>query len=132
MSDELVPQESNPTVTADGRTPGLIKNLLSLIGIAIALVAAANIAFLVFIDFMSQRPSPYIGIFAYMIIPGIMVFGLLMIPLGMLLERNRRRSKAPSVIPRFPRIDLNNPKQRASFVAVVAFSVVFIAISADR
>jgi nitrate/TMAO reductase-like tetraheme cytochrome c subunit len=129
MSEEIVPQEPNETVTVDGRTPGLIKNLLSLAGVAIALVAAANIAFLVFIDFMSQRPSPYIGIFAYMIMPGIMIFGLFLVPVGMLIERNRRRSKAPS-IPKFPRIDLNDPKQRASFTAIEAISVVFIAISA--
>lgn len=130
MADELGPQDTTELATENGRTPGLIKNLLSLIGIAIAAVAAANIAFLVFIDFMSQRPNPYIGIFAYMLMPGVMIFGLLLIPAGMLLERRRRRKRAPSVIPRFPRIDLNNPKQRASFAAIVTFSIVFIAVSA--
>lgn len=129
MSDEQIPQDASEIAT-NGSTPSLIKNLISLVGIAIALVAAANIAFLVFIDFMSQRPSPYIGIFAYMLMPGVMVFGLVLIPLGMLIERHRRRKHAPTVIPKFPRIDLNNPRQRASFAAIVMFSIVFIAISA--
>src|SRR4051795_13632716 len=107
MSEEVGPQERKAAAAADQATPGLMKNLISLAGIAIALVAAANIAFLVFIDFMSAHPSPYIGILAYMLMPGVMVAGLALIPLGMLLERRRRRREAPSVIPRFPRLDLN-------------------------
>ena len=63
-------------------TPGLIRNLVSLAGAVIAVIGAANVAFLVFIDFLSNRPNPYIGIFGYMIIPGIMGFGLLLIPLA--------------------------------------------------
>ena len=130
MADETTPQEPEGLENGSGKTPPLFKNFISLIGIAIALVGAANIAFLVFIDFMSQHPSPYIGILAYMLMPGVMVFGLVLIPVGMLLERNRRRKHAPTAIPKFPRIDLNNPKQRASFAAVVCFSVVFVTVSA--
>src|SRR4051812_624954 len=130
MSDEVGPQDRNAAASGDQPTPGLIKNLVSLAGMAIALVAAANIAFLVFIDVISEHPSPYIGIFAYMLMPGIMVFGLLLIPVGMLIERHRRRKNAPTVIPKFPRIDLNNPQQRAAFAGIVAFTIVFVAVSA--
>jgi hypothetical protein len=126
-----MPENEKPQVPeTEQPTPGLIKNLISLLGVAIALVAAANIAFLVFIDIMSEHPSPYIGIFAYMVMPGAMVFGLILIPIGMLIERHRRRSQAPSEIPRFPMIDLNNPRQRATFAGVVAFTIVFVAVSA--
>jgi hypothetical protein len=128
MPENEEPQQ--PVSLNDDGSPSLLKNLTSLVGMAIAIVAAANIAFLVFIDVMSQHPSPYIGIFAYMLMPGIMVFGLLLIPVGMLLERHRRRQHAPSVIPKFPRIDLNNPRQRAAFAGVVAFTIVFVAVSA--
>ncbi len=117
-------------VSSGDSTPGLTKNLTSMVGMAIAIVAAANIAFLVFIDAMSQHPSPYIGIFAYMLMPGIMVFGLVLIPVGILMERHRRRQHAPSVIPKFPRLDLNDPKHRAALAGTVAFTVVFVAISA--
>ena len=126
MPDNPEPQE----VATPEKPPSLLKNMTTLVGIAIAMVAAANIAFLVFIDVMSQHPSPYIGIFAYMLMPGVMIFGLVLIPMGMLLERRRRRKHAPSVIPRFPRIDLNNPQQRAAFAGIVAFTVVFVAVSA--
>jgi nitrate/TMAO reductase-like tetraheme cytochrome c subunit len=129
MPENSDPQEAAVTGAEQG-APRLIKNMISLAGIAIALVAAANIAFLVFIDFMSAHPSPYIGILAYMLMPGVMVAGLALIPLGMLLERRRRRREAPSVIPRFPRLDLNNPRQRRTIAGVMAFSVMFIVVSA--
>jgi len=114
----------------DFRKPSLIKNLVSLIGIAIALVAAGNIAFLVFIDFMQVHPSPYLGIFAYMLMPAVMVVGLAMIPIGMLMERHNRRIHAPTVISKFPRIDLNNPRQRRTIAVVSAFMVFFVLVSA--
>lgn len=129
MSENLEPRESDDSVS-NGEHPRLVKNLISLTGMAIALVAAANIAFLVFIDFMSAHPSPYLGIFAYMLMPGVMVAGLLMIPAGMLVERHRRRKHAPSVIPKFPRLDLNDAKQRKTLAAVLTFSVLFIVVSA--
>ena len=90
-------------------------------------------AFLVFIDFMSQHPSPYIGILAYMLMPGLMVFGLILIPFGMLLERRRRKKANP--VPR-SRSSLASTSTILSnercIAGLVAFTVVFIAISDSR
>ena len=69
----------------------MFRNPISLIGAAIAAVAAANIIFLVIIDLMSGHPSPYIGILAYMIAPAFLVLGLVLIAVGILHERSRRR-----------------------------------------
>ncbi len=125
-----MPDEAqDPQTNNDSRPPGLIRNAVSLVGAALAVVSAANIAFLVFIDFISGRPSPYIGVFAYMIMPAFMVLGLLLIPVGMWIERQRRRTQAPSM-PRYPRIDLNNPQQRSAFAFFVSFAVIFVALSA--
>src|SRR5689334_5314871 len=110
--------------------PGLFRNTISLIGAALAIVALANIIFLFLIDVTSGRPSPYIGMFAYVIMPGFLVFGLVLIPVGMLLERNRRRKLAPGEIPKFPRLDLNDPAQRSRIAGVAAFLVVFVMLSA--
>ena len=109
--------------------PGLFRNTISWVGAALAVIAVANILFLVFVEYISSRPSPYIGIFAYMILPGFLVFGLLLIPVGMLVERARRRRGVPS-IPKFPRIDLNDPRQRSAFAMFVTFTIVFVALSA--
>lgn len=122
--------ESNETREPgnNNRMPGLIRNPLSLIGAALMVVAAANIVFLVLLGVI--RPSPYIGIFAYMIIPGIMIFGLILIPVGMALERRRRRRMAPGAVPRFPHIDLNVPAQRSAFAFFASFTAIFISLSA--
>src|ERR1041384_4271980 len=124
-----MPDQPHDDAVVKDAPPGLFRNAISLIGAALAIVSFANILFLIFVEYISSRPSPYIGIFAYMLLPGFLVLGLLLIPIGMLIERRRRRSRAPS-IPRFPRIDLNDPRQRSGFAMFLSFSVVFVALSA--
>ena len=51
------------------REPTLFRNTISMVGASIATLAALNIAFLVFVDFF--HPSPYVGIFAYMVLPAV-------------------------------------------------------------
>ena len=91
----------------------LIRNPISLIGMALAAVAFANIVFLVLIDVLASQPSPYIGILAYMVAPGFLVLGLILIPIGMVIER-RRRLRAVGAPTSFPKLDLNNPAQRST------------------
>lgn len=108
---------------------GLIKNPISLIGIALASVALANIVLLVVVDILSSQPSPYIGILAYMVAPAILILGLVLIPIGMALER-RRRLRAIGAPTHFPRLDLNNPAQRSTVAFVLSFVVIFTLMSA--
>ncbi len=112
------------------KLPGLFRNPVSMVGAALALVSLANILFLFLIDIVAGRPSPYIGIFAYMVMPAFLILGLLIIPLGMWIERHRRRKLLPGEIPRYPRIDLNNPSQRSAFTFFVSFVAVFVILSA--
>ena len=108
---------------------GLIKNPISLIGIALASVAVANIIFLVLIDVLASHPSPYIGILAYMVAPAILVFGLILIPLGMVVERRRRLRNVGAPF-HYARLDLNNPAQRSTVAFVLSFVVAFSLVSA--
>ena len=107
----------------------LIRNPISLIGLALAAVAFANIVLLVLIDVLASHSSPYIGILAYMVAPGFLVFGLILVPIGMVIER-RRRLHAVGAPPHFPRLDLNNPAQRSTFAFVLSFVVIFALVSA--
>src|SRR5580704_10242387 len=107
----------------------LIRNPISLIGVALAAVAFANIVLLTLIDVIASHPSPYVGILAYMVAPGFLVFGLILIPIGMMIER-RRRLRAVGAPPHFPKLDLNNPAQRSSFAFVLSFIVIFALMSA--
>src|SRR5271169_2637647 len=118
------PQDSHPPVSVK-----LYKNPISLIGVALAAVAFANILFLFFLDSFSHISSPYVGILAYMMAPAIMIVGLIMIPVGMVVER-RRRLHAVGHPPHFARLDLNNPAQRSAMAFVLSFVVIFALMSA--
>src|SRR5208282_4283869 len=107
-SQQVNPDSSHPPVGAK-----LYKNPISLIGLALAAVAFTNIIFLILLDAFSHISSPYVGILAYMVAPAIMVVGLIMIPVGMVIER-RRRLHAVGAPPHFARLDLNNPAQRSA------------------
>lgn len=113
-----------------GPTTGLIRNPVSLIGAALAATSLATIVFLLFVNFVSSQPSPYVGILLFMVAPAFLILGLLLIFVGMLLERQRRRKGKTSVIPRFPRVDLNDRAQRNTFTFFVSSALVFVLISA--
>ncbi|MFQ5945751.1 MAG: NapC/NirT family cytochrome c, partial [Anaerolineae bacterium] len=111
------------------RQPGLFRNWLTLLGVALALVSLANVLFLLLVDLFAVRANPYFGVFAYMIFPAVLILGLLVIPVGVLLERWRRRRRAPGEIPTFPRIDLNVPAHRNVFGLVILFTAFFLVLS---
>jgi nitrate/TMAO reductase-like tetraheme cytochrome c subunit/ribosomal protein S27E len=122
-------QQANPPITGGSTIPSLIKNPLSLIGLALAGVAFANILFLAALDLFSAHSSPYIGILAYMVAPAILVVGLIMAVIGMVMER-RRRAALKGSSAKMLRIDLNNPAQRSSVAFALSFVVMFALISA--
>jgi nitrate/TMAO reductase-like tetraheme cytochrome c subunit len=124
----MSPEQNETVLPEEQHPPSLIRNLVSIIGLALAVVAAANIAFLVLLG--AIRPNPYIGIFAYMILPAIMILGLILVPIGMGVERRRRRKMRPGEVPRFPRLDLNNPSQRTAVAFFFTFTAVFVSLSA--
>ncbi len=104
----------------------LLRNPVSLAGVALAIVSIANIFLFFLIDQIAVRPSPYIGILAYMVSPAFLILGLLIIVGGILIER--RKKVAPTAF--YPRIDLNDPTQRSAVISFVTFLVVFAVVSA--
>ncbi len=124
----MMNSESRVPEAGSNDSTSLIQNVLSLAGAAIALVSLVNILFLVLLNYF--RPSPYLGIFAYMVLPAILICGLILIAIGVVLERNRRRTLAPDEIPRLPIINLNSPKQQEVLAAILAGTTLFIGLSA--
>ena len=100
----------------------LLRNYVSLSGIALAAIALANIIILFIIDVTSAQPSPYTGILAYMVLPGFLVAGLALTGFGVWRERRRRLQAVPGT-PTLPRIDLNQPGQRSRLVFFLSFEV---------
>src|SRR4051812_29972804 len=86
-------------------------------------------------DLFGLHSNPYLGILFFLILPGIFIFGLLLIPFGAWFERRRRAlGRAPSEI-RWPRFDLNDPITRRATVIVFALTianVVIVSLAAYR
>src|ERR1039458_6733566 len=100
------PREGSPGGEQSGqRLPSLVRNRISLTGGLIAGFTLANI-FLLFVVMLETRQNPYFGIFVYLLFPAVALFGLLLIPLGMLYERRRRRRLLPGV-PAYTQLDLS-------------------------
>lgn len=112
------------------KTPSLLHNYISLVGAAIVLACLASILLLFLIEVTGTNSTPYVGIFAWVILPSILVFGLLVILIGVLVERRRRRSLSPSEVAAYPTIDLNDPRRRRFFLIFVALTFVFVSVSA--
>ncbi|HEY1263461.1 MAG TPA: NapC/NirT family cytochrome c [Terriglobales bacterium] len=106
----------------------LVRNQISVAGIALALVSLANIFLFFLIDLIAEHPSPYIGILAYMVAPGFLICGLLLIVIGMWRARRRGAAAGPEA-PLYPRIDLNDPGQRSVVLSFGGFLVAFVMLS---
>ena len=122
-------QDTHRQNANNGSGPKLYKNPISLVGMALATVAFLNILFLFFLDSFSHVSSPYVGILAYMVAPAFLVLGLLLIPIGIVIER-RRRHHAIGDVSKYGHLDLNNPAQRSTVAFVLSFVVIFALMSA--
>src|SRR5215475_8054588 len=127
MSNERADANAVPA-TGLARLRQWVRNPISLIGLALALVAFGNFLFLFFLDLTSDHPSPYVGILAYMIAPGFMVAGLALLPLGTWYDR-RKRSRQAHGEGRYWHLDFNDPSQRGALTFVLTFMIAFIGLS---
>jgi hypothetical protein len=112
------------------RIPSSMRNWISLIGTMIALICFFMIVFLFFVTTVLGQGGSYIGLVIYVLLPAVMIMGLLLIPVGMYL--NLRRMKRSGHIEQltWPRIDLNETRQRRYFINFAITTTIFLFISA--
>lgn len=106
--------------------PSLSRNVVSQVGIVIAIIALLNLAFLIYVESTHTGGNPYMGILTWVVAPGILIFALAVFVLGLVLERRKRRKLLPDEIPVYPTIDLNIARTRAIFGAVTVGLIVFM------
>ena len=113
------------------KIPRLAYNWISALGMALALISALTLVLLLAASlFIETGSNPYFGIFLYMVLPGIMIAGLLLVPLGMWrTARLWKREGAPQAT-RFPILDLNNVKHRHAVLIFSVSTLVFLVLSA--
>ena len=79
----------------------LSNNWISLAGVVLVTTSTVFWLFLLPITMKGEAANPYIGILAYLTIPGPFFGGLFLVPLGMWLKR-RREGRQCFIHPEFP------------------------------
>jgi hypothetical protein len=112
------------------KLPPLVHNRLSYAGAAIAALSLTAIVFLFVFNAVAGRgEAPYAGLVIFIFLPAVLLFGLVLIPIGMWRERRHLQRTGAYSIPRFPVLDLNNPHERNAAVIFVAGSVLLLFLS---
>ena len=111
------------------KLPESYYNKTSFFGTLIAGFSLSLIAFLFLINAISEDTSPYLGLFIYLIMPGFLILGLLMIPLGM-WNKVRREKMNKKVDLTWKVIDLNVPRTRNAMIIFVIGTFILLLISA--
>jgi hypothetical protein len=73
------------------KLPSSFKNWVSISGAFLALFNLASILTLFILNMAFGFGGSYIGLFIYIILPGFMIVGLLLIPIGMRINKVKAR-----------------------------------------
>lgn len=106
----------------------MFRNTISIAGAVLATVGAVAFVIVFLADLFGLHSNPYIGIVFFLVLPGLFLLGLVLVPIGVWLERRRRRAGKPPSEHHWPRIDLNVPRQRTIAFAVLALTIVNVVI----
>ena len=106
--------------------PSVTRNPISLIGAAIATAMAIVFLALLALEMGGQLRNPYLGLLLFVAVPVVLVFGLVLIPIG--AWRQHRRVAAGRALGDWPVVDLRLPRTRTIIfgVAVVTFVNILI------
>ncbi len=124
------PEKAPEEVPDERPVPGLLRNYISFIGIAIAVTSLTCIGLMILLDLTGSTDNPYTALVTFIFLPGILVFGLFVALVGALLERRRRRTMTSDEIAAYPILDLNDPHRRRSLILTISLAVAFLFMSA--
>jgi nitrate/TMAO reductase-like tetraheme cytochrome c subunit len=109
------------------RLPPIVHNRISYLGAAVAAVAAMTFGFLLVLHtFTDAARAPYASLVIFIFVPAVLLFGLSLIPVGMLVEWRHLRRTGMRSIPTFPVLDLNDSRERNLAVLFAAGSLVIL------
>jgi NapC/NirT cytochrome c family protein len=107
------------------RLPKTFYNPVSLTGLVIALFNIGFIVFLSVIEVLSHRIHPYADLVIWLILPALVLFGVVLIIVGIKREQRKEREGAQAER-RFLVVNFNDPKHRKT---VVVFLTGFLLLS---
>src|SRR5437899_8384404 len=108
----------------------VMQNTISIIGGALVTLSAVLFLIVFLADLFGLHTNPYLGIVFFLILPGVFIFGLLLMPIGAWRERRRLRlGRAPRSL---PRIDFNDPvhlRAMAIFLVLSLANIVIVSLA---
>ena len=108
---------------------GLYRNALSYVGGVVMAGGAVLTSVYALIGIVLAPQSPYLGIVTYLLLPAVIVGGLLLLLYGMRRESQRRRRTGQEESA-YPRLDLNDARQRRRFTwALVGGGVLVVLVA---
>lgn len=111
------------------KLPQSTKNWLTIIGAIIAIINFLLILVLFVVSTIFNNQNTNLGLYIYIILPGFMLFGLLLIPIGMFFERRRLNRLSEPGQSRLPYLDLNDPRHRNAFVIFTISTIILLFFS---
>lgn len=109
--------------------PSSFYNPVTLTGAAISSVSFGLILFLIILEIFGGFSKPYMGIIAFVILPGILLTGIAVMVAG-IWRTHRRQARGEQTEFQFPAIDLNVPHQRRAFFAFSLGGILLLMFSA--
>jgi nitrate/TMAO reductase-like tetraheme cytochrome c subunit len=112
------------------KLPPIVHNRISYLGAAIASLAFIVFIFLLILQtFTDAARAPYAALVIFIFVPAVLLFGIFLIPVGMLVERRHVRLTGKHSVPRFPVVDLNDVRQLNLTAIFVFVSIILLFLS---
>jgi hypothetical protein len=107
-------------------------NIISLIGTLMMVVSLLFIAALLVMQAMGFQGGAYLGIVTFVVLPMMFLIGIVVVPLGIWLQKRRDAKAAAEGRPigHMPVVDLNKESTRGVLLGFIALSVPVIAVAA--
>jgi hypothetical protein len=109
------------------RLEPLVRHPVAIAGAVLATASAVLFIVMVIAALAGLFENPYAGLVVFVGLPGLFVLGLLLIPLGMRLQR-RKLARDPSAPADWPIIDFRRPEVRRTTLVVTALTAVNVVI----
>jgi len=113
------------------KLPKSYYNMLSFIGSALAVISLSFIILFTLVGILFENTSSYLGLFTFVILPVFLIIGLILIPIGMMIEVKRRKKRELAFIAKgWPIIDLNISRYRNAIMIFGIGTAFFIFLTA--
>jgi hypothetical protein len=113
------------------RHESLLRHPLAIAGALIATGATVLFIVLIVAALAGLFRNPYAGLLVFVALPAALVFGLLLIPIGVRLDRRalrRAQQRDPDAVLEWPVIDLRRPRVRRTWLVITALTAVNLGV----